>query len=72
MTPESRFQLGLLEIPASLVPEEARRNAQNGFVIGMVTDIKTNLFTGQQTVYIDLESPTQAAERILREADDGR
>lgn len=72
MTPEAKFQLGLLEIPAALVPEEARRNAQDGFVLGLVTDIKTNLLTGRQTVRIDLETPAQAAEKFLREAEDGR
>lgn len=72
MIPKASFEPGLLEIPASLVPEEAARNAQDGYVVGLVTEVITNLMTGSQVVRIDLETPTVAAEKILREADNGR
>lgn len=72
MTPNDQIQPGLLKLPASLLPEEATRNAQDGYVVGLVTEVTTNLMTGSQVVRIDLESPSQAAEKILREADNGR
>jgi hypothetical protein len=72
MTPEPRFQLGLLEVPDSMLPPTFKREPGSNPVIGLVTDVYTNVITGTQYARIDLETPAQAAERMLREADSGR
>lgn len=67
MDPESIFQPGLLEIPVEHVPDEYRQDAVEGYVVGLVTEVKVNVFSGVQTVRIDLETVGQAAKRILEE-----
>lgn len=71
MTPEARLQPGLLEIPDSLLPEHMRGQNEGKTTIGLVTEVITNLMTGDQIARIDFETPAQAAEKILREANDG-